>query len=115
MEEQVAMEGIAPESAPEPSIEDLAVHDWQTLLPEFKKQLKELSNAQLKRVVTALIEHPLEKNHLQFSYPQEKDLFQVGAKLLDCKFVIMKAVLAMSKEDINKVLSEGTTNEPVSS
>jgi hypothetical protein len=104
--EQVATAAPFAEDKPAegPSIEDMAAHDWQEALPAFRKKLQELSNFQLKKVVAALVEHPLEPHAFKWSYPQEKELYEIGAKLLDCKFVIMRAALSMNKEQIEELM-----------
>lgn len=89
-----------------PSVEDLAAHDYQMLLPQFYEKIEELSNRQLKRVVVALMEHPFEDHRKTFSYAQEHELFVMGAKINDCKFVMMKAVMDMNKDEIQKLLAE---------
>jgi hypothetical protein len=88
------------------SVEDLAAHDYQTLIPEFYKKIEELSNRSLKRVVTALVEYPLQSKNFQWSYAKERECFNIGMKLFDCKFVLMRAVFDMSKEDIKKLAAE---------
>ena len=94
------------EKKEEPSVEDMAAHDYEILVPKFKAKIEELSNRQLKNVVTALIEYPLASDKPQFSYPQEAELFYLGIQINDVKFVMMKAIMDMKKEDIQKLAAE---------
>lgn len=100
----VAIEATKEE--PQPSAEDYAARDWQYLLPKFMLKIEELSNRQLKRVVTALVEFPLQASEVHFSYPQEKELFNLGMQLFDCKMVLMKAIMDLKKDDIVKLYKE---------
>jgi hypothetical protein len=90
----------------EPTAEDLATHDFQTLLPKFYDKLEELSNRQLKRVVYAMMEYPLSPKGMHFSYPKEAELFELGMKLQDCKYVIMQAVFALKEDEVKALQKE---------
>jgi len=91
---------------PEAAVEDLAAHDYQQLLPQFKAKIEELSNRQLKRVTTALVEYPFEGGNPRFSYPQERELFLLGMKIFDCRYVLMKAAFSMKEDQIKAMLNE---------
>lgn len=102
-------DGVANEVAPtsnEPSVEDLATHDYMDLLPFFKEKLEEFPGSALKRVMLALIEYPLERDQVHFPYQEDTELFNLASKLMDCKFVIMRAVLDLKKEQIQAMLNE---------
>jgi len=89
-----------------PSIEDMAAQDFQTLLPMFKTSLSELTGSKIRRVVEYLFEYPFNEKEFRFSYPEESRVFNIGAKLLDCKHVMMKAAFEMSKEERQQLLKE---------
>lgn len=96
----------APEPA-QPSVQDMAAHDYQTLMPIFYKRLEDCtSNRQLMRVIKALVEYPLGERRPKFSYQQEQDAFDVGMRVFDCKAILMKAVLDMSHEEITKFIND---------
>jgi hypothetical protein len=86
------------------SQEDQAAYAYQKLLPLFYEEIEELSNKQLKKVVGAMMEYPLERIDFQWSYEKEKKAFIIGTKIMDCRFVIMKAVLDMKQEEIREML-----------
>ena len=92
---------------PKPTVEDLAAHDYKNLIPEFYKKLSALtSNRQLTRVMAALVEYPLENGSPRFSYSQEREAFNVGMKIFDCKYILMKAVFEMKKDEIQTMLKD---------
>jgi hypothetical protein len=97
-----------------PNVEDLAAHDYMTLLPRFDAKLEEMSNNQLKKVMSALMKYPFESTVIpRWSYPQEQELFNIGLKIQDTKFVLMKTVLEMKKDQIDRLMNEqpqGETN-----
>lgn len=93
---------VVPEK--EPSAVDIATRDFEALIPMFKAKLEELSNAQLKRVVSALMEFPFQKEPIRFSYPQESELFNFGVNILDCRFVIIKTVLDMKQDELKDMM-----------
>jgi len=82
---------------PSPSPEDMAAHDYQMLLPKFKEACDPLSRRQMQRVVDALMEYPLENQNPRFSYTEERNAFNTGMQLLDCKLVLTNYVLALTK------------------
>lgn len=89
-----------------PAPEDLATHDFQTLLPRFYDKVEELSNRQLKRVVTALIEYPLERTDFRFSYVKEAEAFDLGMRIMDAKFIIMKTVMELTLDQQKELKAE---------
>lgn len=96
-----------------PSVEDIAAHDYQKLLPEFYTAIDDLSNRQLKKVIQAVMEYPLERIDFQWSYEKEKKAFILGTKILDCRFVLIRAVLEMKQEEIKQLLNSETKKETV--
>ena len=86
-----------PVEAEKPSIEDMAAHDYKFLRPELYKMLDTMPKKQLLRVVKAMVDFPLEDSKPKFSYEAEKNAFYLAVNILDCKFVIMKAVLELTK------------------
>jgi hypothetical protein len=98
---------------PKPSQEDLAARDYMVLLPIFEKKLDEMSNRQLKKVVLSLMKYPFDSMSIPvWSYPQEQELFNIGMKIADCRFVLMKSVLEMKKEEMDKMMKETTEVNP---
>lgn len=91
---------------PQPSAEDMATYEFQKLLPKFYDKIEELANRQLKRVVKALIEYPLEGTAFRFSYVKEAEAFDLGMRIMDCKFIIMKAVMDMTADQRKELLNQ---------
>ncbi len=84
-----------------PSIADIAAHDYMTLIPLFEKRMEDMSSRQIKKVISLLMRYPFEVTGIpKWSYPQEQELFNMGMKINDCKFVLMRTVLDMKKEEI---------------
>lgn len=112
MEAEVKKEEPVVDEVPQPSIEDMAAHDYEVCMEQFEKQLEELSNRQLKRTVLKLFKYPFQDVDLKsWAYPQEKELFRLGSKIMDCRFVLMKAAFAMKEEHIKTLMAENAVNE----
>lgn len=103
-----AIGGEATASPPSgPSAEDMAAHDYQKLQPIFLDMITHMPKKQMVRVFKSIIEYPLETQAPKFSYEAEKRAFYVGMQLFDCKFIIMKAVLELTKDsDAMKKLND---------
>lgn len=109
MEQEVKSEVVAtiPErtmEGPRVSIEDWSAGEYQRLLPQFLKKIEELNNRSLKKVTQALMEFPLERIDFQWSYDKEKEAFIIGTKIMDARFVIIKAALDLKQEEIRELL-----------
>ena len=91
-----------------PSVEDMAAHDYQKLIPVFLDKISFLSKKQLNRVIKAVVEYPLENNRPEFSFEAEKQAFFIAMNIFDCKFVLMKHVYEtlQRKADSEKVIKE---------
>jgi len=83
---------------PTPSLEDMAAHDYKRLIPEFFKILDNLPKKRAARLMRALIEYPLENDKPHLPYADEAKAFYIGMQILDCKFVIWKAVVELAKD-----------------
>jgi hypothetical protein len=79
-----------------------------TLLPVFRESLNALSQKKIRRVVSCLFEYPFNQNEFRFSHPEESKAFNIGAKLLDCKHVMMKAAFEMTQEEVAALHKEMT-------
>ena len=110
---ETKVEAEAPVEAPKPAIEDIAAHDYMTLIPQFDLKLEEMSNRQLKKVVSVLMKYPFSSTEIpKWSYLQEQELFNIGMKINDCKFVLMKTVFDMKKEHIEELAKEQNIELP---
>lgn len=89
-----------------PAPEDLAAFNFKELLPKFYDKVEELSNRQLKRVVTALLEYPLERTGFRFSYVKEAEAFDLGMRIMDAKFIIMKTVMELTLDQQKELKAE---------
>jgi hypothetical protein len=90
----------------QPSLEDMAAHEYRTLLPSFRTQIDHLSGKQAKKVLVALMEYPLEKIDFDWNYKESQRAFITGATIMDCRFVLMKALVEMSMEEKKAILDE---------
>lgn len=88
-------------SIPEPSIEDMAAHDYRMLIPEFYRHVDFFSKKKLLNILKALVEYPLEQDQPKLSYDDEKKAFYLGMQIFDCKFILMKAVMELTKNKEN--------------
>jgi len=97
---------------PEASVEDLAARDFTNAFPKFLSKMEHLNNRSLKKVIAALMLHPFETGNINWSYVQDYELFTLGCKINDCKFVMMRAVMEMKKEEIDALMAEQSPNVP---
>lgn len=66
--------------------------------PRFKGLVSKLSNRQLKRLVSSLVEYPLEE--YQHNDKIEKEAFYIGCGLLDAKFALIQHTYNENREKI---------------
>lgn len=100
------LEAKVNETLAQPSPEDFATRDYMVLFPRFLEEIDELSNRQLKKVVSAIVEYPFNGKISNWSYEKEQRAFLTGVKLMDAKYTIFNAVKALKKEEIQKILEE---------
>ncbi len=101
------------EGEAKPSIEDMAAHDYKILIKQFKNKLHVMSRRQQQRVIEAMVEYPFEVDKPHFSYPEERDLFYIGTSIMDCQFVLKRAVynIMQDKGKFNEFKKEIETLE----
>lgn len=100
---------------------DVAAHFFQMFYPKYKQLLSGLSNKDARRVAEHVVQWPLEVSDPKFNDPKAREAFQVGVRLLDCKF-IMKSVVEMERisnaqiakleKEANKELTETPVEQP---
>jgi hypothetical protein len=87
-------------NAPEPQMEDLAtppvsqyniVDELQKKIDLFVKKVDNYSGSkkQLQRVMVALAIHPFNQNPFQFSYPEQRELFDMGVEIVGDKLFFL--------------------------
>lgn len=74
--------------------------------PKFCQLVMKLSNKQLRRVLMAVVEHPLNDKPFNFTTQQEKDAFTIGVQLAQSN-ALMQMVTLTSSSEFNSVL-DGT-------
>jgi len=63
---------------PQPSVEDMAAHDYQSLIPVFYKYVDFMSKKQLRNLMKALVEYPLERDQPKLAFEDERKAFYFG-------------------------------------
>lgn len=93
--------------------EDMAAHDFQFLLPKFWEAIEGLSMRAQGRVFRALMEYPLAEKFPSLPFENEKKAFYTGLQILDCKFILQNAVLALTKnkEKLDQFVGELTKTQ----
>ena len=94
---------------PKPATEDLAAEKFMKLLPVFKEHSAKLSNAQVRRVLNALLEYPFNDKPFTFKFKQEETVYDIGRMLQDCRYVLIKAAIDMHEEQ-KAALANGGSN-----
>lgn len=97
---------------PTPSHADYAARAYQELMPKFRSEVGFLSGKQAKAVLIAMMEYPLEKTTFAWNSIEEPKAFDVGCEIMDCRFVLMKALIELTVEQKRAILEE-TMDDPV--
>ena len=82
-------------------------------LPRFQALVWKLSSKARARVLTALIESPLQEGEFTFSSKEEKECFLVGEALLQAKFMLVQATFMENNEALKDALAEPQGEAPV--
>ena len=92
------------ETPPPPSLEDMAAHTYTDLIGKFRTGVDRLNKKQLKRVAIAIAEYPLgDEFNPEFYYHEELTLITMGMKIFDCKYALVKAVIAMKEKEAEEL------------
>lgn len=99
------VEEVKEEIAPE----EQAARDFDRLYPVYERMLANLSRKGAIRVAKNLPTYPLVREKITFMDNKEKQVFELGMHLQDCKLTMMTAVL---KERLKKEeAKDESTNE----
>lgn len=66
--------------------------------PKFCQLVMKLSNKQLRRVLMAVVEHPLNEKPFHFTTQQEKDAFAIGVQLAQSNALMQMVTLTTANE-----------------
>ena len=66
--------------------------------PKFCQLVMKLSNKQLRRVLMAVVEHPLNEKPFHFTTQEEKDAFNIGVQLAQSNALMQMVTLTSSPE-----------------
>jgi hypothetical protein len=95
-------------------LEEVVVYGFQTGYPQFVKKLEEISSRSLRRAWAAAVMGPLLEKPPHFSYPEEREAYQMAIKLDEYKFSMI--LLGLDKYGPNlKGSTPENDNAPVSS
>jgi len=72
---------------------EAAAKIFTMFLPQFRMLVRSMSNRQLRRLVMALIEVPLQKKDYKHPTKEEQAAFMVGDRLLQAKWAMMLQTL----------------------
>lgn len=81
-------------------------------LPQFKNMVDTLSNRQLRRVLKAIVEVPLNDTKYKATSEAERFIFKCADTILQCKFALMLRTYSESIETL-QAASEGKTLEEI--
>jgi len=76
------------------SPQDLYAQLFYLYIPKFKNEVRGMSNKQLRRLLSALIETPLNTKPYKMMEVGERMVFQMASNLLEAKFGMMLSVMA---------------------
>jgi len=94
------------------SAEDTAAKIFMIFLPQFKQLIRSMSVRQLKRLIAALIETPLEDTKYKHPTEEERAAFMLGTRLLEAKMVMMTSVYAEKMAEARKTQEASSLNTP---
>ena len=108
MTETVATEATTSQELPSTAqVADKTAMDFKIMLPLFKRHIAVLSNKAKDRVINAVLEYPLYDREPIFQSAKEKDLFDIGLRLIDAKTVMIQAVY---EERLKNEIAEAAAN-----
>lgn len=80
--------------------------------PKFEQQLKELTTGELRRVLNALVQYPLNEKEFLTDAQRVRTAFALGQALLEAKWVmIMQSVMDQEQQKLREDEETQTTNE----
>lgn len=89
--------------------EDRAAHDFDTFRPKFASTISKLSNKALKRVMTTLVEFPL-NGEVKLSDDMERLAVSLGLHLIECRNIIMYQLYLEKQKQENTEQKGEVTN-----
>lgn len=95
---------------PELEPEAILARELALNLPQFKNMVDTLSNRQLRRVLKAIVEVPLNDTKYKATSEAERFIFKCADTILQAKFMLMLKTYSDSLETL-KAASEGKTEE----
>lgn len=106
LEEGKAGDPVAP--PPSETVEEQAVKYLMWAIPMFRTKLKALeehNRTEVGRVLSALIESPLEQETHHFTSDKAQDLFELGLVITNAKLILFNKALT-----VESVVEEATRN-----
>lgn len=100
------------EAAIQRNPEDVAAAMFSMYFPIFHNVTKKLSNKQLRRILNALVEVPLNGKEYKMLKKDEKEVFQIGSALLESKWQMMLYALQKHHEELTAKQAEETKETP---
>lgn len=80
--------------------------------PKFEQQLKQLTTGELRRVLNALVQYPLNEKEFLTDSQRVRTAFALGQALLEAKWVmIMQSVMDQEQQKLRENEESQTTNE----
>jgi len=80
--------------------------------PKFEQQLKQLTTGELRRVLNALVQYPLNEKEFLTDSQRVRTAFALGQALLEAKWVmIMQTVMDQEQQKLREGEESQTTNE----
>lgn len=73
-------------------VEEIAAQFFAIVYPLFKSKLQGLMAKDAKQVIDALVAFPIEVSNPQFRNEVSEQVFSLGSRLLDAKFIMQQAV-----------------------
>lgn len=94
--------GLPPETTPT----DIASTLFGLYWPKFKAGVLQLSSKQRARLLLALVEYPLQERDYNHNEKLEKDLFNVGMRLLESKYLMIIETYAQNADKLRAALEQ---------
>lgn len=91
--------------------EEVAAALFTLYMPMFLGGIEKLSNKQCKRVLRALVETPLMDTPYNPTAPLERDIFNIGLRLLDAKYLM---IMSTYQKNIDTLHDAATNPEDTS-
>jgi hypothetical protein len=110
-ETQETSTGKVEVGTPEKDSEEIAAQLLTFYTPIYQNLVKQLTTNEMRRLLLKLIEYPLNEKTYQGNRKIEEQVFSIGQRLLESKFLLVMSTYAQNIEEMKKMAEENKEKE----